>query len=68
MQKVSKAYDIFRTQQLADHDDLESVKTAKIELKERLTRLTNLLDRQLFSATGGTSFEAWEKLISHSIG
>lgn len=61
MQKVSKAYDIFRTQQLADHDDLESVKTAKIELKERLTRLTNLLDRQLFSATGGTSFEAWEK-------
>ena len=61
MQKVSKAYDIFRTQQLADHDDLESVKTAKIELKERLTKLTNLLDRQLFSATGGTSFEAWEK-------
>ena len=61
MQKVSKAYDIFRTQQLADHDDLESVKTTKIELKERLTRLTNLLDRQLFSATGGTSFEAWEK-------
>ena len=50
-----------RSQQLADHDDLESVKTAKIELKERLTRLTNLLDRQLFSATGGTSFEAWEK-------
>ena len=61
MQKVSKAYDIFRTQQLADHDDLESVKTAKIELKEKLTRLTNLLDRQLFSATGGTSFESWEK-------
>ena len=60
MDKVSRAYDIFRTQQLADHDDLESVKAAKTELKERLSKLTDLLDRQLFSSSGGTSFEAWK--------
>lgn len=61
LQKVSMAYDMFRTQQLADHDDLESVKAAKIELKERLSKLTDLLDHQLFSATGGDSFEAWKE-------
>ena len=61
MEKVSKAYEIFRTQQLADHDDLESVKAAKIELKKRLLQLTDLLDRQLFSSSGGTSFESWKK-------
>lgn len=61
MQKVSKAYDMFRTQQLADHDDLESVKATKIELKERLFKLTDLLDHQLYSATGGASFEAWKE-------
>ena len=60
MLKVSRAYDIFRTQQLDDHEDLLSVKTAKNELKERLSRLTDLLDRQLFSATGGLSFEGWK--------
>lgn len=61
MQKVSKAYEIFRKQQLLDHDDLESVKTAKLELKERLAKLTDLLDRQLFSATGKNSFEEWKE-------
>lgn len=61
MEKVSKAYDIFRTQQLADHDDLESVKAAKTELKERLSKLTDLLDHQLFSSSGGISFEAWKE-------
>lgn len=61
MEKVSKAYDIFRTQQLADHDDLESVKSAKTELKDRLSKLTDLLDHQLFSSSGGTSFEAWKE-------
>lgn len=61
MQKVSKAYDMFRTQQLADHDDLESVKATKIELKERLLKLTDLLDHQLYFATGGASFEAWKE-------
>ena len=60
MEKVSKAYEIFRTQQLADHDDLESVKAAKTELKERLSKLTDLLDLQLFSSLGGTSFEVWK--------
>lgn len=60
MEKVSKAYEIFRTQQLADHDDLESVKAAKTELKKRLSQLTDLLDHQLFSSSGGTSFEAWK--------
>lgn len=61
MEKVSKAYEIFRTQQLADHDNLESVKAAKAELKERLSKLTDLLDRQLFSSSGGASFEAWKE-------
>lgn len=61
MEKVSKAYEIFRTQQLADHDDLESVKAAKTELKERLLKLTDLLDHQLFSSSGGVSFEVWKE-------
>lgn len=61
MEKVSKAYEIFRTQQLADHDDLESVKAAKTELKNRLSKLADLLDNQLFSSLGKTSFEAWKK-------
>lgn len=61
MEKVSRAYDIFRSQQLADHDDLESVKSAKTELKERLLKLTDLLDHQLFSSSCGTSFEAWKE-------
>ena len=61
MEKVSKAYDIFRTQQLADHDDLECVKVAKVELKERLSRLTDLLDHQLFSSSGSVSFRLWKE-------
>lgn len=61
MEKVSKAYDIFRTQQLADHDDLKSVKAAKTELKIRLSQLTDLLNCQLFSSCGGTWFEIWKK-------
>lgn len=61
MEKVSKAYEIFRTQQLADHDDLESVKAAKTELKKRLSQLTDLLDHQLYSSSGGVSFEVWKE-------
>ena len=60
MEKVSCAYEIFRTQQLDDHDDLVAVKAAKIELKERLSKLTNLLDLHSFPS-GGSSFEAWKE-------
>ncbi len=60
MEKVSCAYEIFRTQQLDDHDDLVAVKAAKIELKERLSKLTNLLDLHSFPS-GGSSFESWKE-------
>lgn len=61
MQKVSKTYEIFRTQQLADQNDLLLVKNAKQELKRRLATLTDLLDHQLYSSTGSKSFDEWKK-------
>jgi cell fate (sporulation/competence/biofilm development) regulator YlbF (YheA/YmcA/DUF963 family) len=53
LEKVSMAYNHFRTQQLADVDDrIASFKEAKNELSSKLTSLTDMLDHQLFSASG----------------
>ena len=60
LQAVSMAYDHFRTQQLADIEDMAAVKESKKQLKERLEKLTDLLDQQLFSASGGNSFDDWK--------
>ena len=60
LEAVSMAYDHFRTQQLADMDDMAAFKQSKRELKQRLTSLTDLLDHQMFSANGGPDFDAWK--------
>lgn len=60
LEAVSMAYDHFRTQQLADINDMASIKESKKELKKRLTSLTDLLDHQMFKANGSASFDAWK--------
>lgn len=60
MEKVSMAYDHFRTQQLDDHNDMVAFKEAKHELRLRLGKLTNLLDQQQFKASGQQDFNAWK--------
>ena len=63
MAKVSMAYDAFRTIQLSQHEDMIAFKEAKSELRTRLTAFTDLLNRQLFSHSGGADYDAW--LASH---
>ena len=50
---VALAYNHFRKEQLADIEDMATVKGSKDELKGKLMLLTHLLDNQLFSCTGG---------------
>ena len=63
MTKVSMAYDTFRTIQLSQHEDMVKFKEAKTELRTRLTAFIDLLNRQLFSHSGGVDYDAW--LASH---
>lgn len=63
MEKVSMAYDHFRTQQLDDHNDMVAFKEAKHELKVRLGKLTDLLDQQQYKVSGQQDFNAWK--VSH---
>jgi len=60
MEKVSMAYNHFRTQQLADADDRVAFKAAKNELSSRLAKLTDMLDHQLFSASRKPNFGEWK--------
>lgn len=60
LEAVSMAYEHFRTQQLADANDMASIKESKKELRQRLTSLTDLFDHQMFSANGGPDFDAWK--------
>lgn len=60
LEKVSMAYNHFRTQQLADADDRVAFKEAKNELSLRLNTLTDMLDHQLFSASGRPDFDEWK--------
>ena len=50
MTKVAKAYEHFRHIQLAQHEDMAEFKTAKKELRTRLTAFTKQLNRQMYSA------------------
>lgn len=70
MDIVAHAYNTFKTVQLEQHADLETYKKAKIELKERLIKLNEILNRKLYSSTateaqyfGGLGYNAW--LQSH---
>ncbi|MDD2951545.1 MAG: Eco57I restriction-modification methylase domain-containing protein [Parabacteroides sp.] len=60
LEKVSMAYNHFRTQQLADADDRVAFKAAKNDLSLRLNTLTDMLDHQLFSASGKPDFDEWK--------
>ncbi len=61
LEKVSMAYDHFRTQQLTDADDRLAFKEAKAELSFRLKSLTDMLDKQQFSVSGRANFEEWKE-------
>lgn len=53
MQKVSRAYDIFKDVQLRQAEDMRAFKQAKHELRKRLSALNDKLNRRLFIATSG---------------
>ena len=53
MQKVARAYDIFKDVQLRQSEDMLAFKQAKHELRKRLTALNDKLNRRLFLATTG---------------
>lgn len=64
MQKVARAYDVFKTIQLRQADDMATFAGAKSELKARLTALDELLNRQMYGAVESTTdYDAW--LRSH---
>ena len=65
---VSSAYNTFRKVQLEQNADLETFKLAKIQLKERLAKLNDLLNHALYTGTasyasnyGGLTYEQWLK-------
>ena len=53
MQKVARAYDIFKDVQLRQAEDMLAFKQAKQELRKRLSILNDKLNRRLFIATSG---------------
>lgn len=53
MQKVARAYDIFKDVQLRQAEDMLAFKKAKQELRKRLSVLNDKLNRRLFIATSG---------------
>ena len=64
MQKVARAYDVFKTIQLRQAEDMAAFAGAKGELKARLTALDELLNRQMYGAVESTTdYDAW--LRSH---
>ena len=59
---VSSAYDTFRKVQLEQDADLETFKNAKAQLKERLAKLNELLNKNLHAATNaGMDYDKWKK-------
>ncbi len=61
---VSKAYDLFRSEQLKTYDDNASIKATKIQLKERLNQLNDILNHYMNTVmTGGNNYDEW--LRSH---
>ena len=63
MDIVSHAYDTFKKVQLEQNADLEIYRNAKKELKERLKKLDDLLNKKLFASTvsGGVKYDDWLK-------
>jgi len=62
MLQVSKAYELFRSEQLKAFDDNASIKATKEELKKRLLKLNNLLNHHMHTSIARTcNYEAWLK-------
>jgi len=64
MDIVSHAYDTFKKVQLEQNSDLETYKNAKQELKNRLKKLDELLNKKLYASTvsgGSLKYEDWLK-------
>ena len=64
MEKVSLTYDVFKTVQLTQAEDMAAFKRAKHDLKVRLATLNDLLNRQMYGSISSTvDYDAW--LSSH---
>jgi len=64
MEKVSLTYDVFKTVQLTQAEDMAAFKRAKHDLKVRLATLNDLLNRQMYGSVSSTvDYDAW--LSSH---
>ncbi len=61
MQKVSRAYDIFKDVQLRQAEDMVAFKQAKHDLRTRLEKLNEQLNLRLYSATSTLPFADWLK-------
>lgn len=61
MQKVSRAYDIFKDVQLRQAEDMVAFKQAKSDLRARLEKLNEQLNLRLYSATSTMPFADWLK-------
>lgn len=63
MDKVARAYDVFKQVQLKQSDNLETYKESKAELKQRLKSLNDLLNDKLYKSTvsGGLKYDDWLK-------
>ncbi len=64
MDVVAHAYSTFKKVQLEQSSDLETFRNAKKELKERLKKLDDLLNRKLYASTATStalSYDAWLK-------
>ena len=64
MDIVAHAYDTFKKVQLEQSSDLETFRNAKKELKERLKKLDELLNKKLYASTvsgGSLKYEDWLK-------
>ena len=64
MDIVAHAYDTFKKVQLEQSSDLETYKNAKQELKNRLKKLDELLNKKLYASTvseGSVKYDDWLK-------
>ena len=64
MEKVALTYEVFKTVQLTQAEDMAAFKRAKHDLKVRLATLNDLLNRQMYGSVSSTvNYDAW--LSSH---
>lgn len=64
MEKVARTYDVFKSIQLTQTEDMAAFKQAKHDLKVRLTSLNDLLNRQMYgSVNAKIDYDSW--LSSH---